>query len=638
MVNSTNTSDNHVISQSDAQQDTLSSQKDFSVAASLLDVTYEYTKGVYALDHISFSIPSGKRTCIVGANGSGKSTVASILSGLTAPDAGTVTFFDTCVVADGHVDFEAYKQIRTQLGLVFQNPEDQIINSIVEDDIAFGLENLQVPCEQITPLVQEQLEKGSLAPFALDNPQLLSGGQQQRVAISGALVMKPQLLVLDEPSASLDVKRRHNVMSLVKNLRTAKKTVVHITHFMNEVISADHVIALNAGKVAFEGDPKDFFKQTDLIEQLHLDEPFAYKISSLLNKNGIKLEYTSQPPLIASQLAKILNPQTVHAEECTLQNNATSQAVKYSTGTSEANYSPNAATDPAIKAKHISFAYHKQVLNNVSFKIGQGQHTAIIGPTGSGKSTLARLICALDIPDTGSLTVAGLDTNQKQNQRTLHGVVGYVMQHPERQLFAQTVYEDIAFGPTNLGFSKSEIKNAVDRAIELVGLTSKKDASPFELSGGQQRLCALAGVLAMQPKILVLDEPTAGLDPYFCNKLRTIISLIKKRTCTIIEITHSMDDAVLADHLILLDHGTVIFSGPPKTAFTKVSQSRLHATGLGIPQALAWAHYLSQKTKINLGKPLTLDELTHTLLAHLSHSYTPHDEKDLKQGGSQHGA
>ena len=163
--------------------------QDLPVAATLLDVTFVHAKGVVALDHVSFSIPAGKRTCIVGANGSGKSTVASILSGLTAPDEGTVTFLGTTVVNDGQVDFEAYKTIRPQLGLVFQNPEDQIICSVVADDIAFGLENLQVPSNQITPLVEEQITLGTLTEFASENPQMLSGGQQQRVAISGALVM-----------------------------------------------------------------------------------------------------------------------------------------------------------------------------------------------------------------------------------------------------------------------------------------------------------------------------------------------------------------------------------------------------------------------------------------------------------------
>ena len=261
--------------------------QDLPVAATLLDVTFVHAKGVVALDHVSFSVPASKRTCIVGANGSGKSTVASILSGLTAPDEGTVTFLGTTVVNDGQVDFEAYKTIRPQLGLVFQNPEDQIICSVVADDIAFGLENLQVPSDQITPLVEQQIELGTLTEFASENPQMLSGGQQQRVAISGALVMKPQILILDEPSAALDVVHRNNVMGLVEKLRAAGKTIVHVTHFMDEVVSADHVIALDDGRVAFEGTPEALFEQHELVECLHLEEPFAYQVAHALNNRGV---------------------------------------------------------------------------------------------------------------------------------------------------------------------------------------------------------------------------------------------------------------------------------------------------------------------------------------------------------------
>ncbi|MBF0918956.1 MAG: ATP-binding cassette domain-containing protein, partial [Atopobium sp.] len=280
--------------------------QDPPVAATLSDVTFVHAKGVVALDHVSFSIPAGKRTCIVGANGSGKSTVASILSGLSAPDEGTVTFLGTTVVTDGQADFEAYKTVRPQLGLVFQNPEDQIICSVVADDIAFGLENLQVPSDQITPLVEEQITLGTLTEFASENPQMLSGGQQQRVAISGALVMKPQILILDEPSAALDVVHRNNVMGLVEKLRAAGKTIVHVTHFMDEVVSADHVIALDDGHVAFEGTPEALFEQHELVECLHLEEPFAYQVAHALNNRGIVVCKSPSAERVLSELTGLL--------------------------------------------------------------------------------------------------------------------------------------------------------------------------------------------------------------------------------------------------------------------------------------------------------------------------------------------
>lgn len=595
---SNNTFDTHT-SESVAQTQGL------PVAATLSDVTFVHAKDVVALDHVSFSIPAKKHTCIVGANGSGKSTVASILSGLAAPDKGTVTFLGTTVVDDGHVDFEAYKAVRPQLGLVFQNPEDQIICSVVADDIAFGLENLAVPSNQITPLVEEQIKLGSLTEFASENPHMLSGGQQQRVAISGSLVMKPQILILDEPSAALDVVHRNNVMGLVKKLRTAGKTIVHVTHFMDEVVSADHVIALDNGRVAFEGTPEALFEQHELVERLHLEEPFAYQVAHALNSRGIVVCKSPLAQRVIDELTGLL---------ATVAKRADGAVAESGDGVATSSVSNPAA----VSVRDVTFSYQKPVLKNISVTVQKGSHVAVIGSTGSGKSTLARLICALDTPDTGSICVAGLDTHQKQNRRKLHGVVGYVMQRPERQLFAQSVAEDVAFGPTNLGLSACDVTSAVNGALELVGLSYKADASPFELSGGQQRLCALAGVLAMRPEVLVLDEPTSGLDPYYRSELRKIINAVLKDTCTVIELTHSMEDAAKADQIIMLNKGNLVFSGTPYQTFTHFSEEEFREFGLGIPQALTWARRLSSATGINLGEPLTLSELIDTLVNVLS--------------------
>ena len=588
--------------------------QDLPVAATLSDVTFVHAKGVVALDHVSFSIPAGKRTCIVGANGSGKSTVASILSGLTAPDEGTVTFLGTTVVNDGKVDFEAYKTIRPQLGLVFQNPEDQIICSVVADDIAFGLENLQVPSNQITPLVEQQIELGTLTEFASENPQMLSGGQQQRVAISGALVMKPQILILDEPSAALDVVHRNNVMGLVEKLRAAGKTIVHVTHFMDEVVSADHVIALDDGRVAFEGTPEALFEQHELVECLHLEEPFAYQVAHALNNRGVVVCKSPSAERVLSELTGLLAAAPQGARSAGEKGGVAESCDAMAAGCDGVATADSVSEPAAVSVRDVTFSYQKPVLKNISVDVQKGSHVAVIGSTGSGKSTLARLICALDTPDAGSLCVTGLDTRQKQNCRKLHGIVGYVMQRPERQLFAQTVAEDVAFGPTNLGLSACDVISAVNAALELVGLSHKADASPFELSGGQQRLCALAGVIAMHPKVLVLDEPTSGLDPYYCSELRKIINAVLEDGCTVIELTHSMEDAAETDQIIVLHEGDLVFSGSSQQTFTHFSEAEFQELGLGIPHALAWAQRLSHTTGTSLGEPLTLSDLVDALV------------------------
>ena len=511
---------------------------------------------------------------------------------------------------------------------------------MVADDIAFGLENLRVSSNRITQLVEEQIRLGSLTEFSSENPQKLSGGQQQRVAISGTLVMKPQILILDEPSAALDVVHRNNVMGLVEKLRAAGKTIVHVTHFMDEVVSADHVIALDDGRVAFEGTPEALFEQHELVECLHLEEPFAYQVAYALNNHGVVVCKSPSAEHVLNELTGLLATATQGgdmAENC----NGAAAGCNANDGSATANSTSKPA---AVSVQDVTFSYQKPVLKNISVDVQKSSHVAVIGSTGSGKSTLARLICALDTPDTGSLCVTGLDTRQKQNRRKLHGIVGYVMQRPERQLFAQTVAEDVAFGPTNLGLSVSTVKNAVNAALELVGLSHKADVSPFKLSGGQQRLCALAGVLAMRPKVLVLDEPTNGLDPYYCSKLRKIINAVLEDGCTVIELTHSMEDVAETDQVVVLHKGDLVFSGSPQQTFTHFSEAEFQKLGLGIPHALAWAQRLSRATGINLGEPLTLsalvDALVDALPANSSDEQASSSTRasDLMQGGQNHGA
>ena len=236
--------------------------------------------------------------------------------------------------------------------------------------------------------------------------------------------------------------------------------------------------------------------------------------------------------------------------------------------------------------------------------------TAIVGQTGSGKSTLLRLLCGLEAADAGSLTVCGINAATKRGRCQIRQAVGYVMQHPERQLFAQTVAEDVAFGPRNQGLSAAEVERRVAHALDLVGLADRRDASPFELSGGQQRLAAIAGVLAMEPELLVLDEPTAGLDPRGRARLRALMADLAAHGVTLLQVTHSMEDAARADHVVLLDQSHVLAAGTPAEVFCPANEPQLTAVGLGLPRPLAYAceHALD-------ARPLTLEALVAALRA-----------------------
>ncbi|WP_322290282.1 energy-coupling factor ABC transporter ATP-binding protein, partial [Paratractidigestivibacter sp.] len=268
-----------------------------------------------------------------------------------------------------------------------------------------------------------------------------------------------------------------------------------------------------------------------------------------------------------------------------------------------------------IRGVGYSYGRGKKALDNVTFSVRRGESVAIVGQTGSGKSTLLRLMCGLEAPDAGSISVAGVSTAKKRGQREVRRMVGYVMQHPERQLFAQTVAEDVAFGPRNLGLSADEVTRRVDHAFELVGLGEKRGASPFELSGGQRRLAAIAGVLAMEPELLILDEPTAGLDPRGRARLRELLADLRGHGVTLVQVTHSMDDAARADRVVVLDQSRVIADGAPAEVFSRANEAQLRACGLGIPKPLAHARGLETAGHAPLGDPPTIEALAKVLNA-----------------------
>ena len=573
---------------------------------SLTHVTLHYEHGITALDDVTLDVAQGERICVLGPNGSGKSTLASVLCGLLAPDEGEVCLVGECVCDSQGVDFDAYRRARRQLGLVFQNPDDQIVTSVVEEDVAFGPENLGVPSGQIGVRVSRELHRVALDRYAKADPTSLSGGQKQRVAIAGALAMEPQVLVLDEPGALLDVRGRRGIMRVMDELHASGTTIIHVTHFMEEALAADRVVVLDHGHLVLVGTPQEVFIHDELLMGLGLEEPFTARLAQGLRQKRIGVPWTCyEEQLVHSllQLGRTTNP--------------------LPTETADSTITPPSTQPLAVEASGLSYSYgdidareaRRQALQYVSFDIPQGSYTSIVGQTGSGKSTLLRLLCALEVPDAGRIVVDGIDTSDRRQRRLLHGRVGYVMQHPERQLFAETVWDDVAYGPTNMGLSANQIERRCHDALALVGLTGREQSSPFHLSGGLQRLCALAGILAMEPRLLVLDEPTAGLDPHGRAQLRAIIERVHKRGITVIQVTHSMDDAAESEQVIVLDDGSVLMQGSPHEVFSAQTAERLHACGLGLPHALSWALRLEREGMTGIGRPLALASLIEGIAA-----------------------
>ena len=595
----------------------LSPARPFSPALSLSHVSLHFDGGVQALSDVSLTVAPGERVCVLGPNGSGKSTLASVLCGLLAPDEGTVDLVGERVMTDGQPDFAAYRRARRSLGLVFQNPDDQIVTTVVEEDVAFGPENLGVPADQIGERVRRELSRVAMQDFAKADPTRLSGGQKQRVALAGALAMEPAVLVLDEPGALLDVRGRRGVMHVMARLQKAGCTQVHVTHFMEEALAADRVIVMLKGRVALSGTPEEVFSHAEELRRMGLEAPFAARLAERLRTRGVSVPWTCDARVLRGAILRTCAPAAPGATDAAGEKSVTPAAARTS-----------AAPEGAVIVADVSYSYagdvttqgvRRQALDGVSLTVPRGLRTAIVGQTGSGKSTLVRLMCALEVPDAGHVVVDGVDTARKRDRRLVHQRIGYVMQHPERQLFAQTVAQDVAYGPRNMGLSSPDVDRRVARALELVGLSDLKEASPFDLSGGQQRLCAIAGILAMRPQTLVLDEPTACLDPRGREELRAILDALSAHGVTIVQVTHSMDDAARCDHVIVLDNAHVLAQGAPQDVFAVANERVLCACGLGLPRPLSWARDLAVAgLALDLAPhaaPLTTDALADALAA-----------------------
>lgn len=461
----------------------------------LRNVCFSYDDGkTWTLNNLSLTINAGERVAIVGLNGSGKSTLAKIIAGLTAPDSGYVTLCGEKVFENTTACAESYKKARKYIGALFQSPEDQIITTITEEDVAFGLENLQFPRKTMYKRISEALKTVHMEDKRYADPSTMSGGQQQRVALASAIAMNSKLLVLDEPTSMLDSFARKDVDALFDNLHKNGTTIVQITHNFEECKRANRILLLENGilkEVSFNG-LKTYFSNIELANN-HLT-----KISK--NKNLTDSRFKENESDIAVEISGL--------------------TVKYD------------KTSPAV-------------IDDYSLTVKSGETVAIMGENGCGKSTLVKTMCGLLKANSGNITVHGISVRGKTSKiirQKLHQTIGYVMQLPEQQLFADTVRNDVSYGPKNFGLKGNALKERVDETLRLLSLENLAEKSPFALSGGQQRLVAIAGVLACKPRVLVLDEPTAGLDFEAALRIREILGMLHNQGVTIILITHNLQE------------------------------------------------------------------------------------------------
>ena len=621
------------------------------------ELSFTYDGENFVLNNINLHIKQGEFVCILGENGCGKSTLAKQFNALLLPDRGSVVV-NGMNTSDADVTF----LVRKACGMVFQNPSDQLVASLVEDDVAFGPENLGVELPELRQRVTQALSQVGLAGFETQETHALSGGQAQRVAIAGVLAMQPKVLVLDEATAMLDPRGRAGLMKLCKKLHKQGFTIVMITHFMDEALEAQRVLVMQAGKIIIDGTPSEAFSNIAALKGLNIQQPFVCQVISNLADSGIKLNPCTSNAVLAKQLVSQARAQGAAGARA----NNLSEASKQNpaaTSSSTTNCKKSSKDTPVLlEFKNVSYTYNPAMakklrkkqsasaaldiansnaananastnepqkwgnkpgnlwaLSDISFKLNKGDFLGIVGHTGSGKSTLIQHMNGTIAPTSGTVLLCGANIHKnKRTKRSICSKVGVVFQYPEQQLFAESVYKDVAFGPKNLGFSESEIEHACKQALENVGLSFSEIAhkSPFELSGGQQRRVALAGVLAMKPEVLVLDEPVAGLDPANKRMLLHIISKLHEAGTTVVMVSHNMDDiANVCNRVLVINQGKLLHDTTPKILFTQHA-NELSSIGLGTTSAHALAVELSaQGFPINPASVLTQHDLCNSIKA-----------------------
>ncbi|MFZ1769671.1 MAG: energy-coupling factor transporter ATPase [Caldilinea sp.] len=573
-----------------------------------LHYTYQRDSGaVQALRGVDLVVEQGEYVVLLGHNGSGKSTLAKHLNALLLPNSG-----DVWIKTWNTQERARLREIRSTVGMVFQHPDNQIVATIVEEDVAFGPENLGVPRPEILRRVDWALDSVEMQLYRQRAAHQLSGGQKQRVCIAGVLAMQPDILVLDEATAMLDPLGRAEVLEVVRRLhREQGVTIVAVTHFMREAVDADRIVVMDRGRVVLHGAPREIFQQVDRLRSLHLDAPHVSELGIELRRRFPAFPANLLTP--AEVAEAVIEYCDERQGERASQGDGETRGQGEGEGDAEVHPSLSKSRNaqspisnlpispaPLLSLDHVAYWYMRgtplevQAISDITLDVQRGEIVGIIGHTGSGKSTAIQHFNALLRPHAGKAVVVGMDLNAPDlDLRMIRRRVGLVFQLPEAQLFEQFVGDDVAYGPRKLGLSREEVRARVRRAMETVGLSFEefKDRLTFTLSGGEMRRAALAGVLALEPEVLVLDEPTAGLDPEARRQLMRHILTLHDEGMTLVIVSHNMEElAEICDRLYVINDGRTYLMGTPGEVFNRAAE--LRQMGLDAPDVTLIAERL----------------------------------------------
>ncbi|MCI0554207.1 MAG: energy-coupling factor ABC transporter ATP-binding protein [Anaerolineae bacterium] len=503
-----------------------------------------------AIHDISFQASPGEILLIAGASGCGKTTLIRCINGLVPRSYKGEMTGGVTILGEETKDWKL-SQISQKIGTVLQDPERQILGTNVLNEVAFGLENLGIPREEIRQRVNEALKFLKIHQLSERETFTLSGGEKQKVALAGVLAMRPSILLLDEPLASLDPASAQDSLDTVRKLADEGMTVLIIEHRVEDVlrINPERVMFMSEGEIRYLGNLSGLSQVVD------------YREVKLPAKQILERARQDQPQAEITILPGAASSSDARSEAFGLND---SKAI--------------------VKFEDVAFGYEAdvEVLHGLNLEIKRGDVIAVLGPNAAGKTTFVKHAIGLLKPKRGRVLVNGRDTKEA-SVAEIAGTLGYVFQSPSHMLFAPTVSEELSFGPHNLKHPQEQIETEVKEALRIVNLSDKEQDPPLALSFGQQKRVSIAAILAMQSRILVMDEPTAGQDyQNYMNFMDSILQLPGFEA--ILFITHDVDLAVIyANRVLIVNDGRLIADGRPQDVlrdFDRLKANRLVPTSL----------------------------------------------------------
>jgi energy-coupling factor transport system ATP-binding protein len=528
------------------------------------NLSFTYRRGDRkALNEIDFDLREGEMVALMGRTGAGKSTLCRCLNGVI-PSFQKGEFSGDVQVFGVPTKAKRIYELAQDVGLVFQDFEPQLFSTSVELEVAFGPENIALPRDEIADRIKYALGMVRLEGFENRQPYNLSGGEKQRLAIASILSIKPKVLVLDEPTTDLDPRGRHDILAALKKLRDESVSLLVVEQDAEDVIDADRIVIMDAGRILASGKPRDILADVQFLEQ-----------------HGIR------PPQIARLFQNAANePVPFTAEEAYHQLSDPFHEGRFETVRREDGKRKDRYGNVAIEVRGLKYSYPGMgnVLNGIDLQIREGEFVAIIGQNGSGKTTLAKHFNGLLRPSEGTITCSGRNAAD-MNVSELGRITGYVFQNPDHQIFASIVRDEVTFGPRNYGLSQEEISRNVAEALEAVHLQGYEESDPFSLTKGERQRVAVASVLSCKPRILILDEPTTGLDYSQQKSMMELLRSLNAAGHTIIIITHALwVVAEYAHRAIVMYEGSVIMDGTVREVFSE--QDELESIGMTPPEII----------------------------------------------------